>query len=168
MGETEESGQQIRPITERTPKAVIQARVGIIAEMIIKGLSAREIWTYVSEKESWGVTERTIRRYKLKAVKEIQQHTQRAIAEKAAIAEARLEYLFARTVAIQDYKGALAVQKEINELHGFKTHKIEIIPPGARLTKEELAERIQEMEDEFKKRGIIITAPGTILDTNTE
>lgn len=168
MEKTEEPGQKRPPIMVKTPKAVIQARVGMIAEMIIKGLSQREIWTYVSEKESWGVTQRTIRRYRIKAIAEIKIHTQRTIAEKAAIAEQRLEYLFARTVAIQDYKGALAVQREINELHGFKTHKIEIIPPDARLTKEELAERIREMEEEFKKRGIIITAPGTLLDTNTE
>jgi len=74
----------------------------------------------------------------------------------------RLNYLFARTVHLQDYKGALSVQKEINELLGLKTLKIQITTPDEEMTIEEIEAKIEELE----RKGIKRIEPGTYLNTN--
>lgn len=152
-----------RKRSRKTPKIVIEKRKAEIMQMLIQGASLREIWTYVDTKTDWGVSERTVRRYYKAAENDFVKSANIQVEKELGKAMERLNYLFARTVHLQDYKGALSVQKEINELLGLKTLKIQITAPEQEMTMEEIEERIREIE----QNGIKQLGPGTYLNTNT-
>jgi hypothetical protein len=148
----------------KTPKHLVERRKAEIMQMIIQGASLREVWKYVDEKTDWGVSERTVRRYYKAAEKDFIKSANIDVEKELGKALERLNYLFARTVHLQDYKGALAVQREINELLGLKTLKIQLIAPEHEMSIEEIEARIEEIE----RSGIRKLGPGTYLNTNTE
>jgi len=146
----------------KTPKHVIETRKAMIQQMLVQGANLREVWQYVDEKTEWGVSERTVRRYYKAAEKDFIRSANIDVEKEMGKAIDRLNYLFARTVHLQDYKGALSVQKEINELLGLKTLKIQITTPDEEMTIEEIEARIEELE----RKGIKRIEPGTYLNTN--
>lgn len=148
----------------RTEKNVLTKRRAEIMQMIIQGATLREVWKYVDEKTNWGVSERTVRRYYKAAEKEFVKSANVDVEKEMGKSLERLNYLFARTVHLQDYKGALQVQREINELLGLKTLKIQISAPDQEMTMEEIEARIEEIE----KLGIKKLGPGTYLNTKAD
>ena len=112
---------------EKTSKAELIIRVEAIVSLIIMGLTRKEMLQYISkqaEKEdpgwTWNVSERTIDAYMQRARKEIEKISDYKKDYEIGLGLTRLEDLYKRSISIQDYKAALAVQKERHELLGIK------------------------------------------------
>jgi len=103
----------------------MRARVATVYRLLLSGLRRREIIQYVDEKTDWGVQPRTVDNYIRKATAEIKEVTDEELKTARGMAHKRLDTLYYKSLLINDYKTALAVQKEINELFGLKTAKIE-------------------------------------------
>ena len=106
-------------------KEEIDKRIERIYQMLLLGVRPREIWRSLSENtknpytQPFHVFERDLS--KARALLEKDAAPQRK--ETLSRNKARLEWLFMKSVGIQDYKGALAVVREMNELLGL--HKPE-------------------------------------------
>lgn len=146
----------------KTPKNVLAKRKATVMQMIIQGAMLRDVWQYVDEKTDWGVSERTVRRYYKDSEKGFVEAANVDVKREMGKSLERLNYLYAKTVHLQDYKGALQVLKEMNELLGLKTLKIQISAPDEELTMEEIEEQIAELET----NGIKRIEAGTYLNTN--
>lgn len=105
----------------RPTNAELMNRIQVIVQFRIQGARANQIWRYVSEQTTWGVSRRTVERYMNSADKEIRRMKERDMDIEWSKAMLRLEELYYKCNSIQDYKNCLQVQKEINELLGFKT-----------------------------------------------
>ncbi|MDD3095407.1 MAG: hypothetical protein PHD63_04110 [Candidatus Marinimicrobia bacterium] len=103
----------------------MRARVATVYRLLLSGMRRREIIQYVAEKTDWGVSTRTIENYIHKATAEIKEVTDEEIEAARGMAYKRLDTLYYKSLLINDYKTALAVQKEMNDLFGLKTTKIE-------------------------------------------
>jgi hypothetical protein len=86
----------------------------------------REVLQYVTEKTDWGIETSAIDKYIAEATKEIKEVTAEEIETARGMAYKRLDTLYYKSLLINDYKTALAVQKEMNELFGLKIIKQEI------------------------------------------
>ena len=94
-------------------------RVAKVFELLAAGLTRAQIIRYVADKTEWGACERTVDSYIALATKEfdvLADVDRRVI---AGMALARLNELYARSLRIQDFKTALAVQRELNKLTGL-------------------------------------------------
>ncbi|MDD3538489.1 MAG: hypothetical protein PHH65_09645 [Eubacteriales bacterium] len=103
----------------------MRARVATVYRLLLSGLRRREVIQYAREKTEWNVSDRTIDNYIRKASAEIKEVTDEELEAARGMAHKRLDTLYYKSLLINDYKTALAVQKEINELFGLKTAKIE-------------------------------------------
>lgn len=93
-------------------------RVTAIYKLILLGADRESIMQYVT-KEGWDVETRMIDDYAARARKLLIELTKTDRENQLALARARLNLLFAKTVALNDYKTALAIQKDINALEGL-------------------------------------------------
>lgn len=91
-------------------------RVTKIFELLLLGLSRQEIMQYCS---AWNITTRQIDVYIQKATARLKAHADYKREEQLGVAIHRLNNLYRSSLKIQDYKGALAVQKELNLLLGL-------------------------------------------------
>lgn len=102
-------------------------RVTIVYDLLVLGTSRAQILQYATNKE-WNVRTRQIDNYIKQAndhfVKESQSHREAELGK----ARRRLEDLYQKTMKVQDYQRALAVQREINALFGlYAPEKHELI-----------------------------------------
>jgi len=109
-------------------RAIIDARTDTVLNLIVMGLTRREILRYVTKDADppWDVCNRSVDRYIAAAKKIIEKAAEVNIQRELGLSSKRLEDLYKRNISIQDYKGALAVQKERNELFGLKKQGIDI------------------------------------------
>lgn len=91
-------------------------RVTKVYDLLILGLSRQEIMQYCS---AWQITTRQIDVYIQKATERLKTHADYQREEQLGIAINRLNKLYRDNLKVQDYKGALAVQKELNLLLGL-------------------------------------------------
>lgn len=104
----------------------IEERVSRVYELLISGAKRADILQYATKK-AWGVEDRQVDNYIARAKEEITRLARIDRDYALGAARARLNLLFYRALNIQDFKTALAVQKEINALEGFNApKKIEI------------------------------------------
>ena len=90
-----------------------KARVEIILELLVAGLSRRQILEHASKKlADWQASPRTIDRFISAAHALLEQEARPIRAREFGKALRRLDSLFARCMQITDYKGALAVERE--------------------------------------------------------
>lgn len=87
-----------------------------VFELLILGLSRQEIMQYCS---AWKITTRQIDVYIKKATERLKAHADYQREEQLGIAINRLNKLYQSNLKVQDYKGALAVQRELNTLLGL-------------------------------------------------
>jgi len=104
----------------------LEARVSAIYRLLLSGMRRQEIIQYVADKTDWGVSERTIDTYMEHARKEIAEVTSEERQASLGMAYKRLDMLYFKSLLINDYKTALAVQKEINDINGIKVLRQEI------------------------------------------
>lgn len=116
-------------------KVTIRSRVGIVYRLLLLGLDRQRIIDHVCSKyPSWPKSESTIDRYIKRA---------NVLLEQAGVTERPVEFgrslarkhdIFARCMQDKDYRGALAAQKEIDELLGLKAPvKIDVASERERL-----------------------------------
>lgn len=96
----------------------VQKRVDKVFDMLMNGLPRARILQFASEK-GWDVTDRTVDSYIRAARKLFAQAALTQKQEQIGIAISRLNNLYEKCMMIQDYKAALAVQKEMNTLLGL-------------------------------------------------
>lgn len=94
-------------------------RVDLVFELTVKGLRRGQILQYVAKETKWDVTDRTVDDYIAAARKEFTKRSKYVRSQEFSKAKARLELLFQMNMQIQDYKAALATQKDINDLLGL-------------------------------------------------
>lgn len=134
--------KKTKTLTRGQNKELIQ-RTAKVAELMMQGLTGGQIWQYASEKLHWKTSERNIYRYMKAANEQFAKEAQAKHSEEFGKALRRLNYLFANCLKIQDYKGALAMQREINEMMGFRNkYEVKEIPTQddldtSKLSKEE-------------------------------
>lgn len=98
-----------------------------IYQMLILGIRVTQIWeNLVAQAVKESATPKSIQTFyrdlkKARTLMEKDAAPQRKL--ELGRSKARLELLFSKSVAIQDYKGALAVQRERNELLGLHEPK---------------------------------------------
>lgn len=80
---------------------------------------------YVTEETDWGVSESMTDKYIREATDIIKEVTDEEIKASRGMALKRLDDLFYNARGERDYKTALAVQKELNEVFGLKITKVE-------------------------------------------
>lgn len=99
-------------------KATMNLRINAVASMILQGVSRDKIIKHAKD-EQWGVSARTIDRYIAVARDEFQKVAEVNLKFELGRALLRLDDLYARSIATQDYKNALAIIKERAALVGL-------------------------------------------------
>lgn len=110
-------------MAKKTDDAEVTRRVDQIFHLMVKGKSRLQILQHASEKTTWKVSERTVDEYIARAKKLLAKHSEPKKAVELGKAFLRLEYLFDQNLGINDFKAALAVQKEINAMLGLNAPK---------------------------------------------
>ncbi len=104
----------------KSSSAIVDTRVNQIYNLILSGANRGDIIQFATDKE-WGVTDRAVDLYIQRAREEMAAHAKdyREANQLHDIAINRLNSLYAKSLKIQDYKTALAVQKEMHALFGL-------------------------------------------------
>lgn len=101
--------------------AEVDFRVNQIVKMFLQGITQRAVILEYC-KENWGIGSDSVDNTYLPRAREIYKEIAKYEAEvQLGLSIARLNDLYSRNLKIQDYKAALATQKEINELLGIKS-----------------------------------------------
>ena len=109
------------PKTRNKPtKAEKEKRVLDVQDVLLMGLRPKEIWRYLAEKKKLEVSQRTVDRYIAEATEQIIAAAETHREYELGRAKKRLDHLYQRNIAIQDFKAALAVVRETNELLGLR------------------------------------------------
>jgi len=108
----------------------MESRVSTIYRLLLSGMRRQEIIQYVANKTDWNVCNRTLDSYMEKARIEIAEITADERETALGMAYKRLDHLYFKSLLINDYKTALAVQKEINDINGIKIIRQEIEHSG--------------------------------------
>ena len=87
-------------------------RLGMVTECVTAGLNAHEIEKFCNEKQKWALSRREVRRMVKLARQRINADFSIGSGHRLAISARRLDMLFARCLQVQDFKGALAVERE--------------------------------------------------------
>jgi len=109
--------------TPRITKAERNKRVTLVTELLLNGLTRREIIQYIRKRKEWAVGDRMIDRYIAAANKWIEEQANVKRTHEFGLAIARLNNLYKRSMAISDYKTALAIQREITSLLGLERNQ---------------------------------------------
>lgn len=111
-------------------KAERTQRITEVYKLLIIGLQRHDIIRYLAEKTAWELADRTVDLYIARATEQITAHAKFERASELGKAILRLNDLYARTTKIQDYKTAMAIQRELNELMGLYAPTRLDLPPG--------------------------------------
>ena len=120
------------PGTNKQSQAIIEQRIAKIMPMI-SFMSVQEIFRYISEKENWGVTKRTVENYvaqaKLLLKNEFQEY------KKNAFENTYNNYimLFKKAMQKNDTKLCLQIQDSMAKLFGL-TQKLDLTSAGEKIT----------------------------------
>lgn len=104
-------------MVKRATKAKVKQRTNQVAKMLMSGVNRADIVQFVSKE--WGLDERTGDDYISRAKEAILESLDDKRDLHLAMALRRLSDLYTKTLRVDDYKGALSVQKEINKLIGL-------------------------------------------------
>ena len=109
-------------MAKKTNDIEISRRIYEIKKLILKGLDTQEILQYCSNETEWNLGQRQIYNYIEEANKEIEKYREQKINYIHGKLLSRYEDLYQSFQKIKDYKGCLAVCKEIRELYGLKSN----------------------------------------------
>lgn len=131
-----------KPKKKKATKAEINNRINTIADMILQGFTRAQILQFVTEKTDWEISERTTDYYIRKARDKFETDAEINRRYELGRAMKRLDDLYRRNMAIQDYKAALQVQKERSTITGLYSDKVQLLlGPGTQITNQEAAPR---------------------------
>jgi len=109
---------------KKATRAEANLRKTTIAEQLLQGWSRPEIIEYAGKK--WGILRSQVDVYISQVNKEIKEKCQLDIKLEFNRSIMRLQRLFNKSYNAADYKTALQVQKEINELLNVKKNNVEL------------------------------------------
>lgn len=95
-------------------------RIFTIIQLLMRGLQRKEVIQYIADKTDWNIQERMVDKYLRVARDEIKAQSETDKAYYLGESLLRLRNLYFKLYNLQDFKGALQVQKEINDLMGIK------------------------------------------------
>lgn len=101
----------------KSTDAEMEKRITAVYDLLLIGTSRAGIVQYAAEK--WQVETRIVDTYIRRARNLLKKHTATSRELALATARARLNLLYQKALAAKDYRGALAVQKEINALEAL-------------------------------------------------
>ena len=87
-----------------------------ILDLVSVGLDRNDIARYITKKTDWKLSKEAIGRYVRRAQEEIENEQNKAASYRLTESLTRLNYLYKTAQTVQDFKTALACQKEINKL----------------------------------------------------
>ncbi|MCK8519484.1 hypothetical protein [Methanoculleus sp. 7T] len=127
-GTPEMTVKETKKASTRVTKAEKIQRIDLISELLSQGFTRGKILQYVSEKEAegtlaWHVSERHIDNYIRDATALFGEVARAHNNQRFGRALTRLDYLYAQSIAINDYKTALAVVKAEVDLIGLTPPK---------------------------------------------
>lgn len=127
-GTPEMTVKETKKASTRITKAEKIQRIDLISELLSQGFTRRKILQYVSEKEAegslaWHVSERHIDNYIRDATVLFGEVAKAHNNQRFGRALVRLDDLYAQSIAINDYKTALAVVKAEVDLIGLTPPK---------------------------------------------
>lgn len=103
----------------KSDRLTVERRVGVIFDLLTRGISTSDIMRYVSEKTDWNVQERQITNYITKARARYREtFTNNNEEIEAGKAKARLELCYRKAIKDEDWRLASQITKDINELFG--------------------------------------------------
>jgi len=133
----------------KATNAEVKKRIKQVSKMLLRGLSRAEIIQYAAE--YWEIEERQVDTYINRANKGFAKSSIFDTSEQLGIASQRLTDLYGKNMRIDDYKAALAVQKELTRLLGIDApQRIEYKDIG--LTDDERLERVAFLLDKARAR----------------
>ena len=137
-------------------KVEYEHRLTEIYRLLVIGVSKQDIRRFVAEKTTWNVPERTLERYIQKATEWFKAVAATHRETELGKGIARCTDLFSRCHRIQDYKTALAAQKELHALLGLYPHRedgegdgrdfVVVIPQGPQTDEEFEAKACQLLQ----------------------
>ena len=95
-------------------------RVAEVAELLLSGAAPCDIKKYAISND-WPVTERTVDNYISEARIDIERSVEGARSYRIAVADRRLNKMYAISMENGDIRAALAAQQEYNKLYGLHT-----------------------------------------------
>jgi len=107
---------------QRGTKAEKRRRVQKVRHMILSGFERGAI-ILAAQQLGWNVSDRTVDGYMATARRGIEQSSADEQSQELALAKMRLVDLYAKEMAAKDYRGALPVLREYNELCGLHAPK---------------------------------------------
>jgi hypothetical protein len=122
-------------------------RVEQVAEILVAGGSFRDIWQYASEKDPstgrpWRVSDRQLRRYVSMADELLSQRMENDRQKRFTLAIAQRQALYARAFEAGDWRAALSILKDRDELWGLY--------PSSITDMQEEVERLQKQVEELR------------------
>lgn len=153
----------------KSNNAEIEARVTQVYNLLAVGADRPEICQYASQ--HWGVSDRQAGRYIQRANEKFAEEGQAERTVERGKARKRLNELYKSLLRIQDYKGALNVQRELNKLYAlydpqqhdvtvrdWRTEVIALLKEGVVTPAQVEAEIGNSLAEElFKSIGLTIT-----------
>lgn len=119
------------PKETKADAAHVEMRVNKIFDLLLLGLSRAEMLQYVAEQTDWGIEERQVDNYIKAATTRLKKLSKFHRQTELGRGIARLHSLYMALMKVQDYKGALTVQKELNELLGlYAPKKVDLTSDG--------------------------------------
>jgi hypothetical protein len=126
-------------VTRMTAK--VSARVDQVYDMIVAGLSYRQILKLANEKYGWGVSPRSVDYYIAKAKERFEQEAKVHRGVELGKALARLDNQYFKADTRKDHRGAAAIVEKAADLMSLKVGRDD---DAARSALRELMERLRD------------------------
>jgi len=114
----------------KATNAEIEIRVNKVIQLLILNTNRHDILKYFRTKLNIDISIKSIDIYIRNAKRIIKKKAKYNIDEQVGKAIARLDDLYLKAYMIQDYKTCLSIQKEINNLLGLITQKVDLTTAG--------------------------------------
>lgn len=104
-------------MSSKSTKAEVEQRVAMVVELLVGGASRAEIVQFAAGK--WAINERQTSNYIRRATDALAKDADPKLEAEKAKAIRRFTALYRKSMAVQDYKGALAAQDKLSQLLGL-------------------------------------------------
>ena len=136
-------------MSKKSTRATVIARVDVVYRLMLLGLNRQRIIDHVASKyPAWGSSSRSIDRYMAQAKVLLEEAGQHDRSFEFGRALARLHDLYARCVNAKDYRGAIAVQNQINDLCGLYPPRRTVVSIED-MSLSEINEEIERLEAQY-------------------
>jgi hypothetical protein len=111
---------------KKATDAEINARIAKVYSLLLNGQKRRGVLQYAAKNE-WGISDRQVDEYIKRATVILQEQSKEELDYARAMSINRHDDLYFRSMSINDFKTALAIQKSRDEISGVRnTGKMEV------------------------------------------